>query len=664
MKKNFLFVIIFIANILNIYGDYYDGFIYNDNYGNHDNINVVSISYELTYNNYSVVKVTIKAYDEIVYNINFNAYLKSDDKNKYALNCSNFFYDTIECLSEPNISIDTSKKYYFYYEKGEKDKITFDGKTIYEDNKKISLIFKPEVAEDQLLFKDHKKIDVKTDMEMVGGGYLYLVRKSKKILQKPKCGFNKYIELNNFIPHCGLMGYRPQSTLVAYEEAIRRGYHIVDADLIFTKDKIPVINHGDDIEQYSNGKGKISSKTLEELEELDFGEKFDKKYKGEKILTFEKLLELCKENDVIIDLDLAHLQFGEYFNSTNGYLKKIFDLIEKYDMFDSIFFNERRPEAILKLKEIKNDISFAVAGMNEKQNIEKIKDEYKDSKRIIYSMGGLMDGLTIKEDVVKYGLSLGKKIKAAKVDDIAFAEKIQSWGVNYITTNLLHPFLIKNEKEDPIVVRCSPSVIDEHESDCEIRDDVKLIDNEKYDIYYSENIYNISEDINEMPIGEFEYIDTNILDELYYSIIKFSFEEGIIILNTTNKVKKGEEILGVVGPAYDNVAECYQYNFVCRGNNTRTVKCIIEKNYEDKVKFNGTYKIYSLEGYSYNPEEVMRKLNLKKIRDRFYAFILIAITIAVICIIIFYIIRQKKIGSFREIKIAENTYLPTENLFR
>ena len=115
-------------------------------------------------------------------------------------------------------------------------------------------------------------------------------------------------------------------------------------------------------------------------------------------------------------------------------------------MFNSIFLNERRPEAILKSKEIKNDISFSVSGMNEKQNIEKIKDEYKGSKIIIYSMGRLMEGQTIKEDVVKYGFSLGKKIKSAKVDDIAFAEKIQSWGVNYITTNLLHPFLKMKKK--------------------------------------------------------------------------------------------------------------------------------------------------------------------------------------------------------------------------
>ena len=109
-----------------------------------------------------------------------------------------------------------------------------------------------------ILYKDNKKIVARIDRDIVGGGFLYITRKSKKLLHKPKDGFNKYIELNNFIPHSGLMGYRPQSTLIAYEEAIRRGYHIVDADILFTKDKIPVIRHGDNIEKYSIGEGKIS----------------------------------------------------------------------------------------------------------------------------------------------------------------------------------------------------------------------------------------------------------------------------------------------------------------------------------------------------------------------------------------------------------------------
>ena len=103
--KNFLFVLLFIFNIVYInnqerpYGDY-DNYIYNFQYGNYNNLNIISISYELSYNDYSVVKVIIKTYDEIAYNVNFNAYLKSDDQDtQYLLNCSNTFYDTIEYLS-------------------------------------------------------------------------------------------------------------------------------------------------------------------------------------------------------------------------------------------------------------------------------------------------------------------------------------------------------------------------------------------------------------------------------------------------------------------------------------------------------------------------------------------------------------------------------------
>ena len=59
--------------------------------------------------------------------------------------------------------------------------------------------------------------------------------------------------------------------------------------------------------------------------------------------------------------------------------------------------------------------------------------------------------------------------------------------------------------EVPVPVRCVPVDIDH--SECEIDDDVMLKDNEWYNIYYSENIYNISMDINEESLGEFQYIN-------------------------------------------------------------------------------------------------------------------------------------------------------------
>ena len=46
-------------------------------------IYVKSISYELSYNEFSIIKVTIKTFNDIDKVINFKAYLKSDSNNKY-----------------------------------------------------------------------------------------------------------------------------------------------------------------------------------------------------------------------------------------------------------------------------------------------------------------------------------------------------------------------------------------------------------------------------------------------------------------------------------------------------------------------------------------------------------------------------------------------------
>ena len=665
-----LIFLIFSFNLILIKSNDYDDLENYEAYGygeNRNDLNIASISYELSYDDTSIVRVSIKTYYELDQNIKFKAFLKTEDElHEHSLECTNEFIDLIICVSARNITLDTDKKYFFYYDKKKSGSdLTFDGEDTYEDDKRISLIFKPEIPDNQVLYKDNRRFDVKNGNYMVSGGYLYITKKSKKILQKTKNGFNKNIQLNNFIPHCGLAGYRPQSTLVAFKEAIRRGYKIVDADLLFSKDKIPVICHGIKLNQVSNGEGNLDEKTLEELEQLDFGSIFSEKYRGEKILKFEDLLKLCKENDIIIDIDLGHLNYKKYFENTNEYIKIIMEYIEKYEMTNSIFFNDKRQPLIEKFKSMLNEVSFSITGMNEKEAIEKIKDKYNDSKIIIYNMGGLMDGnKTINEETVKYALSLGKKVKASKIDDLDFANKVISWGVNYICTNKLHPFLMKNEKEEPIIVTCALSDTDEDTSECEIDEDYDLIDNEMYSIYYSKNIYNLSEDIVETPIGEFKYVDTNLLDELYYEIVHFDFKNGVIKLNTSNVVKKGESISGKVGPAYDNVAECYIFDFICRGNGNHMINCVINKDDHEKVLYEGDYKIYSLEGYSLNPDQVYNKLNYQKHMKRFKIITCIIIVVIIILAVVIYLFNIRRKGSFRLIRTNENTYMSDNDLFR
>ena len=665
MKTNIL-ILIFLINFLTIKCDNED-----DRVQVPGNINIESINYELTYNNYSVVKVVIKTYDEIENDLNFTGYLKSEDEHKeYKLHCTNTFYDIIECFSCRNVTFNLQDKYYFYYNKTD-SKITFDENDILEDNKRVSLLFKPEITIDDKIYRDNKKITVETDAKMVSGGVLYITRQSKEPLQKPKDGFNKYIELKNFIPH-SFYGV-PQSTLSYYKEAIRRGFHIVTAQIQFTKDQIPVICHETNLETISDGEGKLESKTFEELVKLDFGSKIDKKYAGEKILTFKYLLDLCKEYNLIIDLDLSKVD-SENAEKTQVYLKRLLTLIDEYCMMDSIIFNEgTNPNIITKLKEMRNEISISIPNMNKKEYIEKVKDKYAGSKRVIYDFSRISEGENIDEESVKFGVSLGHKIKASIVDNLETANKIEKWGVSYITTKVLHPFLMKNEKQDPIIVRCSP--LDDHTSECEIDDDIPLKDNEYYNIYYTDNIYNISQDINLEPIGSFQFIDTNLLDELYYIVKKFDFEQGIIQLSISHELEKGEEILGAVGPSDEISTECYQYNFVCHGNGSHFVDCKIEKDDDDKVHYNGKYSIYYVEDYSLNEFEFEEHIQedehkedtyieyiVEKKTSYFFVFIIIIIIIIILAFL--YFCKWRNENYYNVIRNTDNNYMPDDYLYR
>lgn len=69
----------------------------------------------------------------------------------------------------------------------------------------------------------------------------------------------------------------------------------------------------------------------------------------------------------------------------------------------------------------------------------------------------------------------------------------------------------------PIQVKCIPTGFINY-SKCKLDDNIKLIDNEIYNIYYSEDIYNPSENINDLSIGKFKFINTNENNELFYKV--------------------------------------------------------------------------------------------------------------------------------------------------
>ena len=104
---------------------------------------------------------------------------------------------------------------------------------------------------------------------------------------------NKRRQINS-INHRGYFD-APENTLSAFRMSKEMGFDMVECDVKFTKDNQPVLLHDSSVNRTSNGRGKISELTLEQVRQLDFGSWKSSLYEGERIPTFQEFIALCVE---------------------------------------------------------------------------------------------------------------------------------------------------------------------------------------------------------------------------------------------------------------------------------------------------------------------------------------------------------------------------------
>jgi glycerophosphoryl diester phosphodiesterase len=96
--------------------------------------------------------------------------------------------------------------------------------------------------------------------------------------------------------HRGAMDTHPENTLSAFHEAVRLGAHMIELDVRITKDGHLVILHDETVDRTTNGKGKISVLTIDEVKHLDAGNWKSEKFVGEKIPTLGEALAIMPQN--------------------------------------------------------------------------------------------------------------------------------------------------------------------------------------------------------------------------------------------------------------------------------------------------------------------------------------------------------------------------------
>ncbi|XZE53606.1 glycerophosphodiester phosphodiesterase [Planctomycetaceae bacterium SH139] len=132
------------------------------------------------------------------------------------------------------------------------------------------------------------------------------------------------------VAHRGLLRHAPENTLANFRACleVRLGFEF---DVERTKDGHLVCIHDDTVDRTTDGSGRISQLTLDEIRKLDAGSWFDSKFAGEQVPTIEEVLELVAEyrqHDVLIAVDLK----------AENVAQSVVRLAEKHGVLDRLLF--------------------------------------------------------------------------------------------------------------------------------------------------------------------------------------------------------------------------------------------------------------------------------------------------------------------------------------
>jgi glycerophosphoryl diester phosphodiesterase len=129
------------------------------------------------------------------------------------------------------------------------------------------------------------------------------------------------------IAHRGASSYAPENTFAAFDLALDMGASHIELDVHVTADGHLVVIHDDTVDRTTNGSGPVASHTRASLKALDAGSWFDPRFAGERIPTFDEVLERYKGR--------AHIH-TEIKGRSPNLSRQTVDLVRRHGMTEHI----------------------------------------------------------------------------------------------------------------------------------------------------------------------------------------------------------------------------------------------------------------------------------------------------------------------------------------
>lgn len=236
----------------------------------------------------------------------------------------------------------------------------------------------------------------------------------------------------NVISHRGANKIAPQNTLPAFRKSIDFMADGFETDVHLTFDGEPVICHNYTVDETSDGKGYLSTKTLDYLKTLDFGSYFHRAYKGTKIPTLEELLKLIER----AEFKILNIEIKSPKNKDYSVVAKTMDAVKKHGLFDRLIISSFDPVALTCCKELDEKCRTGYLYSPKTQNFSKLLGHEVDYAKCIGADALHPFGWLVRRGLVEKAHENGIAVNPWTVNKPSDIRRMVACGVDGIITDV------------------------------------------------------------------------------------------------------------------------------------------------------------------------------------------------------------------------------------
>lgn len=247
--------------------------------------------------------------------------------------------------------------------------------------------------------------------------------------------------MHKIIAHRGMSTLAPENTMAAFNLIPQYHVHWLETDIAITKDQQLVILHDGDVSRTTNGKGKVTELTFDQLRALSAGSWFAERFRSERIPTFDEVIDFINRYHINVNLEIKPIKGQQASYLTQSLISQLARKVNRIDSRNRVIISSFYPRILSQMKAQRPDLEYACLFSRYTWPFWRPITRMLGTK-IIHPDDYNMTARKIRQ-LKKHGF----EVNVWTVDRIDRANQLFNWGADGIFTDISQDFPEHRKKQ-------------------------------------------------------------------------------------------------------------------------------------------------------------------------------------------------------------------------